>query len=724
MTSDPDPVGPPASSLIPIFSPQTVAVVGASRNRNSIGYSILHNLISNEFAGAIFPVNPHAEAIHSLKTYPSMASIPDPVDLAVIAVPRDLVTPLVDECVAHGVRGLVVISAGFAETGAAGATLERALCERVRSAGMRMIGPNCMGVINTGPTISLNATFAPTPARGGNVGFVSQSGALGVAILNVAADRGIGLTQFVSMGNKADVSGNDLLEYWEGDEVTRVIAMYLESFGNPRRFTEIAKRVGRKKPILVVKSGRTAEGARAATSHTGALAAAGTTGTDVTVSTFLQNCGVLRANTIEELFDVAQALDRCPRPAGRRVGIVTNAGGPAIMATDALVNLELQIAELAPATVAALEEFLPPEASLANPIDMIASATPESYHRTLDLVLGDPGVDLALVINVTPLLANPIDVLEKVADAAGRPPNGANEGSKPVLAVMMATEEFYDEIKGREDLPPVYRFPEPAARAMAKLCDYADWRRRPVEEVAPEFVVDDGEVARLLETAVKPGGYLGPAATFRVLELYGIPVVPWKVVVDAAEARSAGPELGFPLVAKGIAPDLVHKSDVGAIRLGLADEEELATAVAEIGEALERAGHRPGGFLLQRMGDKAHEVIFGISTDPRFGPLLMFGLGGRYVEVLRDVRFGVTPLTRHEAEEMIRGIRGYPLLKGVRGEAAADLELIVEILLRLAQLAQRHPRISELDINPFLAAPARESALVVDARIRIGPSER
>lgn len=700
--------------LAPIFEPRTVAVVGASRNRDSLGFALLHNLVVEEFAGAIYPVNPHADSIHSLKAYPSVTAIPDPIDLAVVSVPRDVVPRVVEDCLEKGVRGLVVITAGFAETGEEGAALEAAVRDRVRAHGVRMIGPNCMGVINTDPDVRLNATFAPTPARSGTIGFVSQSGALGVAILNVASDLGVGLTQFVSMGNKADVSGNDLLEYWEDDETTHVIAMYLESFGNPRRFTEIAKRVGRKKPILVVKSGRTTEGARAASSHTGAIA-----GADVTVSAFLEQCGVVRANTIEELFDLAVALDRCPLPRGSRVAIVTNAGGPGIMATDACVNLGLEIAELSPETKRALEGFLPPEASVGNPVDMIASATPESYARSLEMVLADPNVDLAMVINVTPILSNPIDIMEAIAEV-GR------GGQVPVLAVMMATDEFYETIKGRDDLPPVYHFPEPAARVLSQLTRYSAWRRRPADEEPPVFEVDDRAVAQILERRLErdpSGGYLSPGDAFRVLELYGVPVADWRYAGSAEEvvpeARSGPRPLAFPLVVKAHAPEVVHKSDIGAVEVGIEDEEALSEAVAAIARRLEEAGERLDGFLVQEMVREGHETIFGISSDPRFGPLLMFGLGGRYVEVFRDVRFGVTPMTRTEAEEMVRGIRGVKLLEGVRGEPPADFGALVEVLLRLAQLAVRHPRIRELDVNPFLAASHRDQARAVDVRIRV-----
>jgi len=691
-----------------VFEPRSIAVVGASRRRGSIGFSLLHNLIANEFEGALFPVNPTARSIHSLKCYPSLDAISDAVDLAVVLVPKGAVQEVVEAAIAKGARGLVVITAGFAETGEEGARRERALRQTVRAAGVRMIGPNCMGVINTAVDVRLNATFAPTPAEAGSIGFVSQSGALGVAILNVARDLGVGFTQFVSMGNKADVSGNDLLEHWEDDPATQVIAMYLESFGNPRRFTEIAKRVSRKKPILIVKSGRTREGARAASSHTGAIA-----GADLTVSAFLERCGVLRADTIEELFDVARALVRCPLPQGRRTAIVTNAGGPAIMATDACVNLGLQMIELSAATRNGLTAFLPPEASPVNPVDMIASATAETYARTLAAVLDDPQVDMAMVINVTPLLANPIDVLEAVGAVA-------RERTKPVLAVMMATEEFYEATRARRDLPPVYRFPESAARAMAMLARYAAWRSRPEAALAPELPADDAAVAALLERA-GDDGYLEPGDAFRVLELYGIPVAAYRVAASRGEALGAAAAIGYPVVVKAIAPGLVHKSDVGAVALDLRDERELAAALERMAAAVAAAGHPAPSFLVQEMAKGGHEVIFGITTDPRFGPLLMFGLGGRYVEVFQDVRFGVLPLDRHEAMEMVRGIRGFRLLEGVRGEAGADLDLLAEVLLRLAQLAARHPRIAELDVNPFLAAHDRGAAKALDARIRVAP---
>ena len=702
---------PAQRPLDPIFSPHSGAVVGASRSRDSIGWAIVHNLVESQFTGAIYPVNPKASSIHSLKCYASLSEIPDPIDLALVVVPPELVAAVVEEGLTLGVPGFVVITAGFGETGEEGRRAEHRLREKVRAAGARMIGPNCMGVINADPAVSLNATFSPTPATWGSVGFVSQSGALGVAILNVAESLGVGLTQFASMGNKADVSGNDLVEHWEDDPRTRLIAMYLESFGNPRRYTEIAKRVGRKKPILIVKSGRTAEGARAATSHTGALA-----GADLTISAFLEQCGVVRADTIEELFDTAQAFDRCPLPGGRRVAIVTNAGGPGIMATDSCVNLGLRMAALSERTVAELRSFLPATASVANPVDMIASADVEEYGRALAAALDDPGVDAAMVINVTPLLSDPRAILEEV----GRVVNArTGDAAKPVLAVMMATEQFYADLRGRTDLPPVYRFPEPAARALLQLARYGEWRRRPPGEAAPEFGFDAPAIRALLARAGADGHLEAPDA-FRLLEAIGVPVVPWRFAADRAAARAAARELGFPVVVKAVAPGLVHKSELRAVALDLETEEELARALDALSFRAGEAGLELAGFLVQEMARGGHETLFGIATDPRWGPLVAFGLGGKYVEVFRDVKFGVPPLAPHDALEIVRGIRGVRLLEGVRGEPAADLDLLAEVLSRLAALARAFPEIAELDINPFLAAPDRASACALDVRVRVG----
>ncbi len=704
--SEPGQVAAPRS-LDPIFAPRSVAVIGASRDPASLGWALLHNLVEGGFTGPVYPVNPHARSVHSLPCYASIQALPEAPDLAIVLVPAAAVPVVVDQCLAAGARGLVVISAGFGETGAAGAAVEARLRERVRAAGARMIGPNCMGVINTDPAVRLDATFAPARPLAGSVGFVSQSGALGLAILNVAASLGIGLTQFASMGNKADVSGNDLLEHWEHDPATRVVCMYLESFGNPSRFAEIAKRVGRRKPILVVKSGRTAAGARAASSHTGALA-----GPDRAVSALLSQCGVLRVDTIEELFEVAHALDRCPLPHGRRAGIVTNAGGPAIMATDALVALGLEVSPLGAATRERLRALLPAAASLANPVDMIASASAAQYRSVLEVVLADPEIDLGLVIHVTPTVGDPSEVLAAATAGAATAPD------KPVLAVMMADESFYASRQARADQLPVYRFPESAARSLEKLCTYAEWRARGDDEPPPDLPADDARVARLLAGAGP--GFLPIDRAMELMDAYGIPLARWRLARTAAEVPAAAVALGFPLVLKAVGTALVHKSDVGAVAVDLRGAEELAAALAAMERRLAGAGVAPDGFLLQELRRGGQEVIFGVSTDGRFGPLLLFGIGGKYVEVLGDVRLGVPPLSRADAARLVRGIRGFPLLAGVRGDAPADLAALEDVLLRLAQLVSRHPAIEEIDLNPFLAAPTGGAPAALDVRVRIG----
>ena len=708
----------PPHSLDAIFQPRAIAVVGASRRPGSLGFALLHNLVRAQVQAAIYPVNPKADLIHSFRCHPTVGAIPDQVDLAVVVVPRDAVEAAVDDCLEHGVRGLVVITAGFTETGEEGARLERRIRDKVRAAGARMIGPNCMGVINTDPNVRLDATFSPTPAEPGAVGFVSQSGALGVAILNFAAQVGLGLTQFVSMGNKADVSGNDLLEYWEEDERTRVICLYLESFGNPRRFAELAKRVGRKKPIVIVKSGRTAAGARAASSHTGALA-----GADLTVSTFLEHCGVLRVATIEELFDTARALERCPLPTGRRVLIVTNAGGPGIMATDACVDQELELADLAPTTLDGLRALLPPEASVLNPIDMIASADAHNYEEAMAIALADPAVDLALAIYVPPVPGDPTEILEAITRGIRRAAT-ATGAHKPVLAVMMAAESFHQRNRERRDLPPVYRFPESAARALARLERYAAWRRRPVGDEAPQLLTkkDHDAIAELLTE----DGFLPTDAALRVLEHCGIAVADWTMArgVDAAAEYAAArlaARPGAAVVLKAEARGLIHKSELDAVAVGLTSAAEVRAQAEKMHTRLAAEGFEVDGFLVQDMvRGGGREVVFGVSTDPDFGPLLMFGLGGKYVEVLDDVRFGISPLTERDADEMINGLRGGALLRGTRGESSVDHDVLRDVLLRLAELVQHHPRIQEIDINPFLAFPVGGPAAAVDVRIRVG----
>ena len=698
-----------ASSLDAFFQPASVAVIGASRRRGSLGREILHNIIEYEFNGKLFPVNPEAEFIHSIKCYPSVRAIPDEVELAIIVVPRTAVLDVVRECGEKGVKGIVVISAGFKETGAEGLAREQELVKIVRESGMRLIGPNCMGIFATHPKVRLNATFAPVVPIEGDVAFMSQSGAMGVAILHAIARMNVGLSFFASVGNKADVSGNDLLTYWEGDERTKVIALYLESFGNPRRFTRIAKRITRSKPIIMVKSGRTAAGARAATSHTGALA-----GGELAVEALLGQVGVIRAHSIEEMLDLVAAFSRCPIPRGDRVAVLTNAGGPAIMATDTLLALGMQMSALAVETQEDLRSFLPPEASVQNPVDMIASASAEDYRRALEVLLGDPGVDLVLVVSVPPHMLVPDDVAGAITEVT-------RHHSKPVLSTFMAKEEFYEHFPRRHpESPPLYRFPESAARAAAALHRYHRWKQRPAGEVRT-FDVDHPRAVQLTQAYLaRGGGPLSQEDAFALLQAYGIPVAAVRRVHAAHEAVAAAQRLGYPVVLKTADPRIVHKSDAGGVALGLRNAEEVERAVQAMSESIRRAhGFINDDYVVQRQAPAGREVILGMAQDPLFGPLLMFGSGGRHVEVFKDIVFRVLPLTDVDAHEMVTSIKGYLLLTGFRGEPAVDVALAEEMVLRLAQLVSDFDCIQEMDINPFILVPRRADCMAVDVRIQL-----
>ncbi len=695
-----------------LLRPRSVAVVGASRTPHTIGYQILDNLVRHGFTGAVYPVNPSAASVHSIRAYASVEDIPDSVDLAVIVVPKQHVQGVAEACGRKGVGALVVISAGFREIGGAGVERERQLVETVRRYGMRLVGPNCMGVMNTEPGVSMNATFAPTMPPGGPVAFLSQSGAMGVTILDYASEYGIGISQFVSVGNKPDVSGNDLIQYWADDERTGVVLMYLENFGNPRRFTQLAREITRRKPIVAVKSGRSAVGARAASSHTGALA-----GTDAATDALLRQCGVLRAETVEEMFDLAMAFSHQPIPRGNRVAIVTNAGGPGIIIADACEAHGLEVVELTEATRAHLAAHFPEEASLRNPVDMIASANPQSYRVAVEAVLADPGVDAVIATFVPPLGVRQEDVAEAIVSVA------AGQTEKPVMAVLM----------GRQGLPqglaelnaagiPGYRFPESAARALATMYRYRRWLERPAGEVRA-FDADRETVAGILAAAKAEGREkLSETEVMRVLQAYGIPVAPYAVARTADEAAGAAAEIGYPVVAKVLSPRIIHKSDVGGVIVGVEDEAELRAAWSRLTtEVPARAGIDAGevdGVLVQKMVGRGKETIIGMTLDPQFGPVLMFGLGGIYVEALKDVVFRVQPVTDVDAREMVRGIRGASLLQGVRGEPASDLGAVEETIQRISQLVGDHDAIKEMDVNPWMAFA--DGGVAVDGRITVG----
>lgn len=703
------------ASLEPFFRPRSVAVIGASRTPGSIGYRVLQNLITTGFNGPVYPVNPKAHVVSSIPAYPSVKDIPGPVDLAIIAVPQPLVLSVVDDCAEKGVRGLVVLTAGFAETGPEGKELQDRLLRKVRGAGMRMIGPNCLGILNLDPEVRLNATFGPVAPLPGRVGMSSQSGALGLAIIEYCRGLGLGLSSFVSVGNKADVSGNDLLQFWEDDPQTDVILLYLESFGNPRRFARLARRISKKKPILAVKSGRTSAGKRAAGSHTAALAAS-----DVGSDALFRQAGVIRADTLEEMFDIASLLVHQPLPKGKRVGILTNAGGPGILCADACEAEGLEIPILTEETQAKLREFLVPAASVTNPVDMVASASAEDYERALSLMLEDPNIDAVVVIFIDTGAASMEDVAKAVKAGRKNAPGGRD---KPLLASFMSMRGISDLLKDEEESIPSYRFPESVARALARAVQYAEWRSAP-EGIIPYFPDMNLEEAKAIcdeALRTRGDGWLRPDEADRVLRAAGIRTIPTRLCTTEDEAVQAAEELGYPVVVKLASLTLVHKSEWKGVHLNLKDADAVRRAFRQMREALEAAGRADEmlGVTVQPMAGEGTEVMIGMTEDPSFGPLVAFGLGGVTVELLGDVVFRITPLTDRDAWNMVKGIRGFKLLDGYRNMPVRDQKALAEMLLRVSQLVEEVPAISEMDFNPVKVYEEGKGAEVLDVRIMV-----
>ena len=689
------------ASMRPFFEPRAVAVAGAGRQRGKIGAEIFHNVRAAGFQGEVFPVNPKAAAIDSVKCYPRVTDIPREVDLAIIAVPAEEVLGVVDDCVAKGVRGIVVISAGFGEAGPEGRAREVALLETIRSARIRMIGPNCMGLVNTDPQVRLNATFGPVYPPEGRVAMLSQSGALGLAILDYASRLNLGISTFVSVGNKPDVSGNDLIQYWEEDPRTDVILLYLESFGNPRNFGSIAKRVSRKKPIVAVKAGRSRAGSRAASSHTGALAES-----DAVVEALLRQSGVIRTRTLEELFDVASLLAHQPIPTGRRVAILTNAGGPAILAVDACETQGLAMASLSGSTAKDLRSFLPAASSVANPVDMLASASARDYGQAIRALLADPGVDSLLVIYIPPLASDPDVVASEIVGAA-RAASG-----KPVLATFMSAK---GAPPGLSPLP-CYPFPEPAAAALARVTAYGEWRNRPEGKIPPLEDIRRSDARALVARAMdRGGGWLTPGEAQDLMSALAIPVARSRLAATWKETREAAGDIGFPLALKAVGPAILHKTEIGGVKLGLADMAALRAAHRELSRSL---GDAMTAVLLQEMVSGGVEVIVGATYDAAFGPLVLYGSGGTLVELLADIAFRIAPLTDVDVAEMLEEVKGTALLRGYRGAAPADEAALRQVLLRVSALLDLCPEVLELDLNPVKVL--EKGARAVDVRVRVG----
>ncbi len=697
-----------------IFYPKSIAVVGASRQPGSVGNSLLANLLESRYQGIIFPVNPKADAVLGIKTYPSVLDIPDPLDLAVIVVPSRIVPRVLEQCGRKKIKGAIIISAGFKEIGGEGLALEIKVQEIVRRNGIALVGPNCLGVVNTDPRSSMNATFGTMMPGEGNIAFVSQSGALCVAVLDYAKEANIGFSKFISMGNKAGIAENDLLRYLQSDPKTDVILMYLEDLVDGRKFMTIARDIttlsAKPKPIIALKAGRSVVGARAASSHTGSLA-----GSDKVYDAIFEQCGVLRVETLEELFDYVKAFSSQPLPKGSNVGIVTNSGGPGILATDSCIRYGLNVPSLSASTTQALRRILPRTASLNNPIDLIAEAQAEQYEPSLKVVLKDKKIHSAIVI-LTPTAFTDV---EKISASIIRV---ARKSDKPIVCCLLGV---YDVSKGIEILEaagiPNYRFPESAARVLSEVAKFTGWLQRPKTEIK-KYSVNKSRVRGIMARAKKEGrDLLLEQEAYDILRAYNFPVIKSLLVRSEGEALEAAGTIGFPLVMKIASPDVVHKFDFGGVKLNLKDEAEVRQAYRDICRNVLR--HKSDahilGMTMEEMAPPGKEIILGMNRDPQFGPLLMFGLGGIYVEALEDVSFRLAPIRELSAIAMITKTKTHKILEGFRGGPAYDIEAIADCLKRLSQLVVDFEEIRELDINPLLVYEKGKGCKIVDARIII-----
>jgi acetate---CoA ligase (ADP-forming) len=686
------------ASLRPFFEPKSVAVIGASRRHGTIGGELFRNVLAADFGGAAYPVNRDGEPVGGVPAYKSIADLPEVVDLAVVCLPGPLVREAAEAALTRGVKALCVISSGFAEVGAEGRERQERLLDLVRAHGGRLVGPNCLGIAV--PRLGLNATFGPRPLPPGPIAFSSQSGALGLALLEKASERRLGFSAFVSIGNKADVSSNDLLEWWEDDDETELVLLYLESFGNPQKFARLARRVARKKPVLALKSGSTEAGARAASSHTAALASS-----DTAVEALFRQAGVIRAGTLEELVDAAALFSSQPLPRGRRVGVLTNAGGLGILCADACAAAGLELPELSEETRAALQPLLPEDASLANPVDLLGSATAATFEAVIPALLEDKRLDSLVVLFVPPVVAGTDEVAAAILEVVDRAST-----DKPVLAVLISREGTPAALRKEGGSVASFAYPESAARALGLAAARAEWLRRPAGTVPPPPTVDAGAARRIVDAALEGQSetWLEAEGTRGLLEAYGVPIVPERVAQTVDEAVDAASELGLPVVLKTAAAG-AHKTEQGGIALDLRDTEQVRAAAERIGTPL----------LVQPMIAGGAELLAGIVQDPVFGPLVAFGPGGVFAELIGAAAFRIAPVTDVDANELVREGKAGQLVAGFRGTPAADAPALVDLLHRLSLLAEDLPEVAELDLNPVIALPDR--CVAVDARVRLAP---
>lgn len=692
------------------FKPRSIAVIGASREPDKVGHRILRNLVDSGFEGGLYPINPKAVEILGHKCYGSIGKVPNNVDLAVIAVPVHIVPTVAEECGINGVKGVVVVSAGFSETGANGTLLERELVAICRKHNMRMQGPNCLGIINT--QNHMNASFTAANPLRGNIAFVSQSGALGSAILNWALQNDVGFTSFISLGNEADLQAADFIEALADDEVTRAIGLYIEGVKEGRRFIEIAKKATKKKPIIALKAGTTDVGMRAVSSHTGSLA-----GSDTSYSAAFRKVGILRVNTLEELFDLVLAFEAQPVPRGRNVLIITNGGGPGILAADACEKMGLDLPALEYEIVEKLRGAMPPHASLHNPLDVLGDADEDRYRVTLDIGLGSGRVHAVMVI-LTPQAMTPADKVAEVIVEAGK-----RFVDKPILSVFMGLDDDSYPIKTlQKNNVPNYIFPESAASVLRAMYDYGLILSSPSEE-APEIpdVRDDVIKQVIIKAQEERRVNLTIGESINIAAAYGIPMPKAMMARNRKEAAEIAETIGYPVAMKVVSPEIVHKTDIGAVILNVSKRENVEKNYEAILRKirLTMPESRILGVLIQQMIPVGKEVIIGAVRDPQFGPLLMFGLGGIYINFLRDVSYRLWPLTRSEAKEMVEETKAYTLLRGVRGEPPSDIDSVIDMILRISQIMGRFKEIVEMEINPLCVYEEGKGCFAVDIRMTI-----
>src|SRR6059036_1447662 len=696
-----------AGDLDALFAPKSIAVIGATNRQGSVGRAVFTNILLNEYTGTVYPVNPRDRSISGVRSYPSIHDLPESVDLAVVVVPAAVVPAVTEDCGKKGVKSLIVISAGFKEVGQEGAALEHQVASLAQKYSMRMVGPNCLGTINTDPAVRLNASFASRMPLEGSIAFASQSGALGEAVIDYASGEGIGFSKFISVGNKADVNENDILEYLQADPRTKVILLYIEDIVDGRKFVDTVTRVTEKKPIIAVKAGVSPEGAKAASSHTGALA-----GSDEAYNAILKQSGVLRVESIIDLFDYARSFAKQPPPRGNRVAIITNGGGPGIMATDASVRYGLQISQFSEATKAKLRAGLPKEASVNNPVDLIGDAQADRYELALQ-ALQDESVDCGLVLLTPQAMVDLKKVAETIASVGPR-------SGKTILTSILGLTDITPAVEILESNNiPHYTFPESAVRALAAMHEYQRWVDRPRTQVK-HFGVDIGKAQEIISSARHAGlTNLPQDDALRILSTYGLPVIKTNTASSKVEAVEVAKIIGYPVAMKIVSPDVVHKIDVGGVKLDLNSDQDVSEAFDEILRNVKTLvpKARIEGVLLQEYVTGGTETIIGIHRDPKFGPLLMFGLGGIYVEAYRDVSFRLAPIRELSADNMISQIRGSKILQGFRGQPPADTKTIAECIERLSQLSVELPDVLELDVNPLVAFANGCRAL--DARIII-----